>query len=49
MTKKEKSFDNTHKFHENPLKKCFEMKNQYMTRKKKNLSKIHINFMKIHK
>ena len=45
MTIKEKSLENTHKLHENSLKKFFEMKNQY---DKKNVSKIIINLMKIH-
>ena len=34
------------KIHKN---KKFEMKNQYMSQKKKNHSKIFINFIKIHK
>ena len=47
--KKEVSSKNTHKLHENSLKKIFQMKNQYMTQKKTNLSKILINFIKIQK
>ena len=45
MTKKEKSFEKTHRLHENSLKNFYEMNNQY---DKKNVSKILINLMKIH-
>ena len=45
---KEKSSKNTLKLREF-IKKKFQMKNQYMTQKKKNLSKILMNFIKIQK
>ena len=47
--KKEKSSKNTHKFMKIRKKFFFLMKNQYMTQKKKNLSKLLINFIKIQK
>ena len=44
MTKKEKSFKNTHKLHEYSLKKIFQMKNQYDSKTEKsfeNTDKLH--------
>ena len=40
-SKKEKSSKNTHKLHENSLKKNFQMKNKHMTRKKKSFENTH--------
>ena len=45
-SKKWTNFENTHSW-KFIKKNNFEMKNQYMTQKKKSLSKILINFIKI--